>query len=374
MIHWLSQPAWFIHCESDEIMSKRTVLDSLNEGLAKAMAANRLVILLGEDLLDPYGGAFKVTRGLSTAYPDRVWTMPVSEAGISGLAAGMALRGLRPVVEIMFGDFLSLATDQLINHIAKFPWMYSGGKEAESQVSVPLVMRTPMGGRRGYGPTHSQTLEKLFLGIPGLRILAPCHFQEPGDLLVTAILEDDQPVLFIENKLQYLLAVENASSRNEFELAIDLSQDASSDLRSPIYPTFTLRLRGAPPAVLTLSAYGYMAELARQAMRKLAYEHEVFCELVVPTQLAPFQLQALFDSVSRSRRLLAIEEGTLTLGWGAEVLARSIEYLKGGPLIARRVAAMDLPIPASGSLEAAVFPGVDQIIDQSLEMINYRTR
>ncbi len=139
-----------------------TVLASLNSALRQALTQDERVLLLGEDILDPYGGAFKVTRGLSEAFPERVLTTPISEAGFTGVATGMALRGLRPVVEIMFGDFVTLIADQLINHAAKFRWMYN------DQVSVPLVVRTPMGGRRGYGPTHSQTLEKLFLGVPGL--------------------------------------------------------------------------------------------------------------------------------------------------------------------------------------------------------------
>src|SRR5690606_25722624 len=138
-----------------------------NAALHAAFAADENVLMLGEDLLDPYGGAFKVARGLSSAYPARVLTTPISEAAIVGLAAGMALRGLRPVVEIMFGDFITLAADQLVNHISKFRWMYN------DRVNLPLVVRTPMGGRRGYGPTHSQSLEKLFLGVSGLRILAP---------------------------------------------------------------------------------------------------------------------------------------------------------------------------------------------------------
>jgi pyruvate/2-oxoglutarate/acetoin dehydrogenase E1 component len=174
-----------------------TVLEALNQALHDSFRLDEMVFLLGEDVLDPYGGAFKVTRGLSTAYPGRVLTTPISEAGITGIAAGMALRGLRPVVEIMFGDFITLIADQLINHIAKFRWMYN------DQVRVPLVIRTPMGGRRGYGPTHSQTLEKLYLGVPGLRVLAPSSVGDPGGLLSRAILEDDDPVLFVENKLLY---------------------------------------------------------------------------------------------------------------------------------------------------------------------------
>lgn len=120
-----------------------TVLQSLNAALHQAMQADEKVVLVGEDLLDPYGGAFKVTQGLSTSFPDRVWSSPISEAGIVGLGAGMALRGLRPVVEIMFGDFITLAADQLVNHIAKFRWMYN------DQVRVPIVIRTPMSPRPG---------------------------------------------------------------------------------------------------------------------------------------------------------------------------------------------------------------------------------
>ena len=140
-----------------------------------------------------------MTRGLSDAFPDQVVTTPISEAGIVGLGIGLALRGFRPVVEIMFGDFITLAADQLINHAAKFRWMYN------DQVRVPLVIRTPMGGGRGYGPTHSQSLEKIFLGIPGLQVLAPSAFGDPGDLLYAAVINSNDPVIFIEHKLLYQL-------------------------------------------------------------------------------------------------------------------------------------------------------------------------
>ncbi|MFQ5616792.1 MAG: alpha-ketoacid dehydrogenase subunit beta, partial [Anaerolineales bacterium] len=161
-------------------MPTPTVLQSLNAALHHAFAADERVHLIGEDVLDPYGGAFKVTRGLSTAYPARVHASPISEAGAAGVATGMALRGLLPVVEIMFGDFTTLIADQIINHLAKFRYMYN------EQVRVPIVIRTPMGGRRGYGATHSQTLEKMFLGLPGLRVLAPCALGSPGELLAHA--------------------------------------------------------------------------------------------------------------------------------------------------------------------------------------------
>jgi acetoin:2,6-dichlorophenolindophenol oxidoreductase subunit beta len=350
---------------------KQSVLESLNAGLHQAFSADARVILLGEDILDPYGGAFKVTSGLSTAYPDRVWSTPISEAGVIGIAAGMAMRGLFPVVEIMFGDFLTLAADQIINHIVKFPWMYSGGKAPAEQVIAPLVIRTPMGGRRGYGPTHSQTLEKMFLGVPGLRVVAPTNLTDsaqnsPGGLLAQAILRDHEPVLFVENKLLYLLPVQIPDNLTDWEVVTFLPVD------HPGYPTYTITLRGAPPAQVSLTAYGYMAELARQAAYRLAIEFEIFTELVIPTQLAPFQMAPLFDSLRRTGRLFTVEEGSFTLGWGAEILARCTEQTGINLRTARRLAGQDLPIPASGPLEAAILPGVDQIIERCLELVQNR--
>jgi pyruvate/2-oxoglutarate/acetoin dehydrogenase E1 component len=334
------------------------VLDALNAALYRALASDERVILLGEDVLDPYGGAFRVTRGLSTAFPSRVLSTPISEGAIVGAGAGMALRGMRPVVEIMFGDFITLAADQLINHASKFRWMYA------DQVRVPLVLRTPMGGRRGYGPTHSQTLEKLFLGAPGLQVLAPASVGDPGELLYRAILETQDPILFIENKLQYLLPVLEASELEEFRIT---THNSSMIPQAPVY---TLAIQGAPTPVLTMSAYGYMAELARQALLKLAYEHEIFAELVVPTRLAPSEMQPILVSAMQTGRLLTIEEGTRSLGWGSEILANCSEQLGTRLRQSYRLAARDLHIPASGPLEAAVLPGLDEIIQAARNLIS----
>jgi pyruvate/2-oxoglutarate/acetoin dehydrogenase E1 component len=318
-----------------------TVLESMKHGLQSCLQASDQVILLGEDLVDPYGGAFKVTRGLSTDFPGRVLNTPVSEAGIVGLGVGMALRGLRPVVEIMFGDFLMLAGDQLLNHAAKMRWM------SNDQARVPLVVRTPMGGRRGYGPTHSQSLEKHFLGAPGLRTVALTALGDPAQLIEQVVLHDDDPVLFVEHKLLYATQVQDQPAQCE------LLQSGNA------YPVFRIRVSGAPAPSLTLAAYGYSAELARQAILKLAYEEELFAELVVFTQLSPFEDQVLVESLAQTGRLLTIEEGSRQLGWGAECVARMAEAL-GPSLRAARLGAADTPIPAAGTLEVATLP---QIVD-----------
>jgi pyruvate/2-oxoglutarate/acetoin dehydrogenase E1 component len=252
----------------------------------------------------------------------------------------------------------------LINHISKFRWMYN------NSVEVPLVIRAPMGGRRGYGPTHSQTLEKLYLGIPGLTVAAPVNFDLPqcgdcaGGLLQKLILEGNSPVLFVENKLQYLLPMLGENDLADFKQQISFSD---FDLQKR-YPFIHLSVKGAPAASLTLTAYGYMAEMARQAQLKLAYESEIFTELIVPTCLSPFDIALLRTSVDQTGRLLTIEEGTRTLGWGAEILARIAED-NTHMISASRVAALDLPVPAAPALEKDVLPQVEDIIAAVKKMV-----
>jgi len=331
-----------------------TVLQALNFAIHQALAEDERVFLLGQDLLDPYGGAFKVTQGCSSRFPQRVFPTPISEAGLVGMASGMAIRGLLPLAEIMFGDFLTLIADQVINHMAKFRWMYNDA------VRVPLVIRTPVGGGRGYGPTHSQSLEKLYFGVPGIHVVAVTHFGEPQTLLYQAIFRDEEPVIFIEHKSLYPLSIWDDRDR-------DLEREVGWTALG--YQTYTLRLRGSPPPNLTLVAYSYMAEVARQAMIQLAYQAEIFCELVVPTQLRPYEDTMLTESVQRTGSVLVIEEGTLSFGWGAEILARLAEQFHANPIRVGRIGAAEHPIPASPPLERATLPGVEDIFRKAQSLL-----
>jgi len=328
-----------------------TVLERLNDGLHHAMEIDGRVHVIGEDILDPYGGAFKVTRGLSSKYPQRVLTTPVSEAGIVGLASGMALRGLRPVVEIMFGDFVTLMADQVVNQAAKFRWMYN------DQVRVSMVIRTPMGGRRGYGPTHSQSLEKLFLGVPGLKVVAPNTLSDPAALL-EAVIADEDPVLFIEHKLLYNRPILEPGQGDLVEFDIEPGGGT--------YPSYLLRFKNQSPQ-LTLATYGYNFELARAAALQLVFEHELFADIILFSQLSPFDIMPLLNSLRRTRHLLTVEEGGLSLGWGAEIAARAaeagIEALR-----VRRVAALDLPVANSKPLEETILPSQETIRQAALDL------
>ncbi len=341
--------------------STGNVLASLNASLHSLMRDDPRVIVIGEDLLDPYGGAFKVTKGLSTAYPARVITTPLSEGGFTAVAAGMAMRGLRPVVEIMFGDFLMLAADQLLNHIGKYRWMYN------DLVRVPLVIRAPMGGRRGYGPTHSQTIEKHFIGMPGLHVVAPSVFHDPGRLLRTAVLDDDDPVIFVENKLLYARPVRTPSNGRIGDLHVRTS--------NTMYPTVSLSYDGFRRADVTIVAYGAMAELAAEAAEHLLMEEEVYSELVIPSQIAPFDVAPLLDSLHRTGRLVVCEEGTQTAGWAAEVIAQvstaGFDLLRAAP---QRVAARDLPIANTRTLEDAILPQVSDVVRACLATTSAQQR
>ncbi len=320
-----------------------TVGKAIRAGLEQKLAADPAVILLGEDIRDPYGGAFRVTQGLSAKFPDRVFNTPISEAATAGLAAGLALRGMKPVLEMMFGDFVALAADQIINHIAKFRWMYNGA------VGVPLVVRLPMGGRRGYGPTHSQSLEAMFFNTPGLRVVAPSHRHDAAALIAAAI-DDSDPVLFVEGKLLYATAM----SADSPTFAVTTSD--------PPYPAVLLSNAAGGTPDVTVVTYGATLTLIERTMAAILNDEEVTCEVVALSQIAPLDAELIGESVSRSGRLLVAEEGPRSWGWGAEVVARVAERW-GHKLKARpaRVAALDLPVPASRPLEDYVLPSEAEV-------------
>jgi len=329
-------------------VSKRCV-QVLNEALHEVFADRDDVYLLGEDILDPYGGAFKVSQGLSDAYPERVLTTPISEASLFGIAAGMALRGQRPILEIMFGDFIALGLDQTINGIAKFREMY------DDQVTVPLVVRTPMGGRRGYGPTHSQSLEKLLLGVPNIVVVAASECHDLRGLVVSAV-DDERPVFLIENKLMYGRLNRRPEDGHIGELAVRESDGP--------YPTLTFSGTDFTEGTATIVTYGGMVPVVLEAVTELILEHEIFCEVVALSQLLPVELDAVLESVARTGALVTAEEGTLTGGIGAEIAARVQEAAWSdlrGPV--RRVAARDGIIPSARPLEDAMLPSADDVVE-----------
>lgn len=328
------------------------VVAAIRRALERALELDPRVVLLGEDIRSPYGGAFKATAGLSDRFPSRVVNTPISEAAIVGVGSGLALEGYRPIVEIMFGDFVLLAADQLVNHAAKFRWMYN------DQVRVPLVVRTPMGGKRGYGPTHSQTLEKHLLGVPDLRVLALHPRWSPARVYEDLLALVDGPTLVIENKIMY---GQTASPKVPPGFVLE-ANDA---------PFPTLRVRpnlNGDRTDMTIVAYGGMVIDAEEAMRRLFVDHELAGELIVPLQLHPLDLSPLIEAVGRSGKLLIVEEGQGFAGFGAELTAALAERGALDGVTVRRLAAAACPIPTSRPLEAAALPSADAIERAALEL------
>ncbi len=342
---------------STKDMSERptTVLQSLNAAMHRLMAGDSRVVVLGEDILDPYGGAFKVTRGLSTQFPDRVLTTPISEGAIVGLANGLALRGMRPIAEIMFGDFVTLAADQLINHAAKFRWMYN------EQVRVPLVVRTPMGGRRGYGPTHSQSLEKHILGVPGLWVAAPHALGDPGSLLEQSVALED-PVVFVESKVCYGRFLTRPA---------ELRAEEIRTARSP-FPTLHLTHRGGSPDGV-IFCYGGMAPVALEAVERLRDVDGIRVDLVVVAQLSPTPTDHLEALLQRgiSEVIAYAEEASSSAGWGAELVA-TIEEIRASIAPRRsirhlRIGGAHTPIASSKEMELHDLPSAELVAERLLE-------
>ncbi|MEN3941316.1 thiamine pyrophosphate-dependent enzyme [Prosthecobacter sp. SYSU 5D2] len=301
------------------------------------------VVMIGEDILSPYGGAFKVTKGLSDKYPDRIISTPISEAAITGLANGLALAGMIPVVEIMFGDFITLSLDQLINHAAKFRHMYSGN------ATCPLILRTPMGGGRGYGPTHSQSLEKLVAGIDTVITVAPNVLQSPEKLIRSAV-ESDNPVVIIENKLDYGRRIVRPNLPG---------YDAETN--DAPFPSIRLTPHGTR-AELTIATYGGMVTTAIETTRLLFAEHEILADIIILTQIGPIDVQPIITSIEVTGKLVTIEEGSPTCGVGAEIIAQTLDKVPHTKTL--RQGALPVPIPSPPALEAQVLPSVQELVLQ----------
>ena len=316
-------------------MREITYREALREALREEMLRDQSVFIAGEDV-GPYGGAYAVTRGLYEEFgEERVKDTPISEAAIVGLGTGAALIGLRPVIEIMYIDFTTLAMDQIVNQAAKFHYM-SGGN-----VSVPWVLRTQGGAGRSGAAQHSQSLEGWFVHIPGLKVIAPSTPYDAKGLLKSAI-RDNNPVIFIEHKLIY----NNRGQVPGEEYIVPIGKGI-------------VRKEGKD---VTIVSYSKMMDEVLKASQVLTKEN-IDVEIIDLRTLKPMDYDLIFESVKKTSHLLIVEEDHHTLGVGAEISAKVsetiIEYLDA-PIL--RIAALDVPIPAARKLEKVVIPNKDRIV------------
>lgn len=310
---------------------------AVRRALDEELARDDRVILLGEDVAVA-GGVFAVTPGLLERHgPERVIDTPISELALAGAAFGSAVTGLRPVLEIMFADFLPLVMDSLVNQASKYWWV------SNQQASVPLVVRATCGAGGRFGAIHSQTPISWLLGLPGLKIACPATPDDARGLLVSAI-RDDNPVLFLEHKRLYTVKGEVGDERIPLGKAVVVRP--GSDV------TIVSAMKGVHDSLTAAES------LANQG---------VDAEVIDLRTLRPLDVEAVVESVERTNRLLVVEEGPETGGWAGEVITAVTERALGSLDATWRLTTPDLPIPYSPTLEDAFLPGPEAIAASVLE-------
>lgn len=317
-------------------MKIMTYAEAIREAMSEEMRLDENIIFMGEDI-GIYGGAFGVSVGMFEEFgEERVKDTPISEAVIAGAAAGAAVTGLRPIAELMFMDFSTIAMDSMVNQAAKMRYMFGG------KAKVPMVLRMPAGSGAGAAAQHSQSLEAWFCHVPGLKVIAPSTAADAKGLLKAAI-RDDNPVIFIEQKLLY---------RTKFEVPED--EDFIVEIGKA-----DIKREGTD---VTVVVYGRMLQRVEAVAEKLA-EEGISVEIVDPRTLVPLDKETIIKSVIKTGRAIVVNEAVKTGGYAGEISAvitesEAFDYLDA-PVM--RCAGKDVPIPYNPVLEAACVPSVDDI-------------
>jgi acetoin:2,6-dichlorophenolindophenol oxidoreductase subunit beta len=323
-----------------------TYLEAVREAMSQEMRQNEDVFILGEDI-GVYGGAFGVTRGMIEEFgPERVRNTPISEAAIAGGAVGAALTGMRPILELQFSDFITIAMDQLVNQAAKTRYMFGGkGK-------VPMVVRTPAGSGTGAAAQHTQSLEAWMAHVPGLKVVQPSTAYDAKGLLKAAM-DDDNPVIFYEHKLLY---------RTQCEVP--------EELYSIPLGKADIKRKGKD---VTIVATAIMVHKALEAAAELEKEG-IDVEIVDPRTLVPLDEETIIESVKKTGRLIVVHEAVKRGGFGGEIASmiaesEAFDYLDA-PI--KRLGGLAVPTPYNPTLEKAVIPQVPDIIDAVKETVRFK--
>ena len=309
--------------------------EAIREAVIEEMDRDKSVFLIGEDI-GVYGGAFRAYKGLLEKYgPERVVNTPISEIGIVGAGVGAALTGQRPIVEIMFIDFTTLAMDQIVNQAAKIRYMTG------DSLNVPMVIRTQGGAGRGVAAQHSQSLEAWFYHVPGLKVVMPATSYDVKGLLKTAI-RDDNPVVFLEHKMIYLLKGEVPEEEYTIPFGeADIKREGSD---------------------ITIVAYSNMLFKSLEAAKALEKDG-ISCEVVDPRTLVPLDIDTIIDSVKKTGRLVVVTEackrGSVASDISAKVTEKAFDWLDAPVKI---VAGLNTPIPYNSTLEQASIPHTKDIV------------
>ena len=326
---------------------------AINNALKSILEKTDNLTIIGEDIRDNgsraskvYGGAFKVTKGLSTMYPNKLINSPISEQAIVGFGTGYSIVGNIAIVEIMFGDFTTLILDQLLQHASKFPLVYN--------IECKLIVRSPMGGRRGYGPTHSQSLEKHFLGVPGLVVLALNHRLDPTYVYDTILKEVRGPSIVIENKILYTI--------NNKPMVIGYNYNFNLEL----FPVLEISPKEYHSSI-TVVCYGEMLNEVEEAASFLLTEYDLFVDVYCFSLISEINSQVIVKSLNKTKKLLVVEEGNGFASFGSELITQTLSCVDERISVSRLN--NNTIVPASSYAEVNVLPDRQKIVSTIIEML-----
>ena len=343
----------------DSILNSESnkMIQQLNSGLAELVETHSEIVILGEDVRDPYGGAFKATKGISIHWSDQIKNTPISEAALVGIGVGLAMNGQKPIVEMMCGDFITLGFDQILNHATKYNWLYA------DQVKVPLLVRIPSGGGRGYGATHSQTLEKYFVGIPNLRLVALSPIWNCKKMVKRVIEYMDEPTFLIENKKMYGEKMKVVKNQRIEQFFITETDD--------VFPAAQLSLDNTQKAEAVVVTYGAMTNVAMEAAKILFVEEEILLNIIIVTQISPFDVSKIKGFLNDEEYVFSLEEGNIRAGWGSEVISALCE--SGIKTVFHRIGAKNCVISCNKKEEATILP-TSRSVANEIRGVLYGTR
>ncbi len=329
-----------------------SILENLNRTMKKLMATDEKIILIGEDIADPYGGAFKVFKGLSVQAPDRVISTPISEEGFTNMAAGMAIRGYKPIVDLMFSDFMALIFDPLVNFASKCVSISGARKK------INLIVRCANGGYRGYGPTHSQSMQKYFMGIPNLSVYEMTPFHDSYEVFMR-MLRENIPCVFFEEKSLYSGKMYMENIREQlFTYELKGKEDNWAAVSS-----------GAAADVAVI-CHGGLAEMCIQAAKYLLIEHEIETCIYIPSKLYPSDIGDIYQELRAVSRILIVEEGTRGATWGGEMMADIYCRYGKEDLDIHLLSSVPAIIPASCRYENTVLMNEEKIVAAVADMVS----
>lgn len=317
------------------------------------MKSDEKVVFLGEDVAEPYGGAFKISKNFSEEFPDRVINTPISEEGFVNMATGMAMMGYKPIVDMMFSDFMTLAFDPLVNFASKSVTMYG------RKLDLSMIIRTANGGYRGYGATHSQSMQKFFMGVPDLRVYEMSPFHEHSKVF-SRMLEEKRPCVFFEEKIlypQYLMTegkvnelfdVHYLGEQNNWAISC-VEEEGSSDI--------------------IIITHGGLSYMCLEGLEQLLLEEEIEGKLIVPSRLYPFDVAELETQIGDSAKILIVEEETEGVSWGESLAYHLMKHFYDRNLYVEVLSSKDSIIPASRRLEDEVLVGKEMICHKIKEMV-----